>query len=73
MVAVLVHRLAERDEIWHDDGYWCVAGLKGFGGLWSTFPGPQIFDSGYLARFSSEGDEIWSLANGHLFPEFREL
>jgi len=28
--AFLVHRLAKRDEIWHDDGHWCVAGLKGF-------------------------------------------
>jgi len=22
----LVHRLAERTEIWHDDGHWSVAG-----------------------------------------------
>jgi len=26
----LEHRLVERDEIWHGDWHWCVAGLKGF-------------------------------------------
>jgi len=26
----LVHRLAERDEIWHDDRHWSVPGLKQF-------------------------------------------
>jgi len=29
----LVHRLTERDEIWHDDGHWSVAAFKRF---WST-------------------------------------
>jgi len=26
----LVHRLAERNEIWHDDRHWPIAGLKRF-------------------------------------------
>jgi len=28
--AFLVHRLAERSEIWYTGGHWCVAGLSGF-------------------------------------------
>jgi len=39
------------------------------------FSGAQIFDSGYLAHFLSEGDEIWQgygLANVHMFLEFGE-
>jgi len=28
--AFLVHRFAECDEIWHNEGHWCVAGLKAF-------------------------------------------
>jgi len=30
-----------------------------FGEFCSTFSSAQIFDSGYLAHFLSEGDEIW--------------
>ena len=30
----LVEGLSEQDEIWHDDGHWCVASLKRF---WWTF------------------------------------
>jgi len=52
--AFLVRRLAERDEIWHDAGHLCVAA----GELWSTFTGAQNFDSGYLAHFLSQRNEI---------------
>jgi len=34
----LVHRLAERSEIWHDDGHLSVAGHLLFGELWSWGP-----------------------------------
>ena len=56
--AFLVHRLAEGDDIWHDDGHWYV-GINDFSELWFTFPGAQLFDSEYLADFMSERDEIW--------------
>jgi len=32
--AFLVHHLVDRDEIYHDYGYWCVACLLHFGELW---------------------------------------
>ena len=35
--AFLVHRLAERSEIWPDDGTWSVAGLKLFSGTLLQF------------------------------------
>jgi len=48
----------------------------GFGELWSTIPGAQIFDSGYFTHFFLEVTKfstIRSLAKSHLFPEFCEL
>jgi len=33
--AFLLHRLAERDEIWHNEGHWGVADLKPFFELWT--------------------------------------
>ena len=57
--AFLEHRLAERDEIWHDKGHLCVAGHFL---LWWTlvhFSGSQFFDSGYFTHFLSERNEIW--------------
>jgi len=80
-----IRRLAERDEIWHNEGgHWCVAGLNDFGELRSSLSAAQIFDSGYLAHFRylaellSERDEnrqgrVRGLANQQLCHEFREL
>jgi len=50
--AFFVHRLAARDEIWHHEGHWCVAGLilTDSGELWSTFSGAQFFDRTLLVR-----------------------
>jgi len=38
--ALVVYRLAQRDEIWHHEGHWCVADLKGF--RWTLVRGPAI-------------------------------
>ena len=62
-VTLLVHRLTERDEIWHNDGHWSTGGLKRFSSrtLLQFLPpyGVKYFHSGYLAHFLSERDEVW--------------
>ena len=66
----LIHRLAERNEIWHNE----------FSELWPTFPGRggvvKIWESGYLAELLLERHKIGRvrvLASWQLFPEFHEL
>jgi len=60
--AFLVGRLAERDEILHDDRHWSVAACDAiavtFNLVLSSLLGIKTIESGYLAEFLSERDEI---------------
>jgi len=68
--AFLVHRLTERDEIRHDEGYLCVQVFSYFGELWSTFAGAQIFDSEYLAHFCHCATKIGRVRGYSYSPNF---
>jgi len=56
----LVHRLAERGEIWHSEGRWCVADLNGF--LWTSV---HFSRGGYLSHLGWQNLAplgIWPIA-----------
>ena len=72
--AFLVHRLADRDEISHDDAHWWVAGLKAF--WWTlvhfqvhSFLTADIADT-FCHRVTKFG-VAKGLTNWHLIPESR--
>jgi len=70
--AFLVHRLAERDEISHDDGHWCVDQV-----IYSQLFREHKFSTANIShtfcRSSTKFVIVRGLDNGHMFPKFGEL
>ena len=77
--AFLVHRLAEGDEIWHDEGHLCAARQRLFWWTsvhyWLREHKFSTADMSYTSfRRVTKFGTIEGLANiWHLFPDFREL
>jgi len=75
----LVHRLAELDEIWHNEGHLWFAGLEGFWWTLVHFSGEQTFLTLDISHTSCQSamkfGTVRGLASQHFFQffEFGEL